>query len=244
MFFMADKETKQLEKELGILRDRAFPFATKETLNRTAFIAQKRYKREIKKDLVTRNKFTEQSIRVEQAKGLNVRNQMSIVGSTADYMEDQEFGGIKTSRGKEGVPIATAYSSGEGRGAQPRKRLPRKPNNLRNINMKHKRRKAKHRKQALLFKVQDAVTSGNRMIYHNFSNGRQGILKVVGGRKGFKRGWPTGARLEMLWDLSKTTVVVPKEPMLKPAFDHAIRMTPRVYRDSLRFQINKHMLFK
>ena len=237
---MADKETKQLEKELGILRDRAFPFATKETLNRTAFIAQKRYKREIKKELVTRNKFTEQSIRVEQAKGLNIRNQMSIVGSVAHYLETVEFGGIKTPRGRTGVPIASSYSSGEGRGAQPRKRLPRKPNKMRNIRLKHKKQKAKSKRQATLIKIKNAVNTGNRTIYLDLPGRGEGIYKVVGGRKGATK----GARLEMLWGMSETSVVIPKQPLLKPAYDHAVRLMPRVYRDSLRFQIKKSMLFR
>lgn len=244
MFSIDDKETKRLENELGILRERALPFATKETLNRVAFLTQKKYQKEIKKELILRNKFTERSIRVEQAKGLNIRNQMSIVGSVAPYMGDQEFGGIKTTTGRKGVPIPTSYSAGLGRGAQPRTKLPRKPNKLRNISMKHKRRKAKNRKQALLFKVQDAVESGNRFVFHNFGNGSQGIFKVIGGRRGFKKGWPAGARLEMIHDLSRMSVSIPKEPMLQPAYLGASVQLPRIYRDSLLYQIKRNNLFK
>jgi len=244
MFRIDDKETKRLEKHLGVLKDRAFPFATKETLNRTAFVAQKMYKRNIQRKLITRNKYTEQSIRVEMAKGLNIRNQMSVVGSTADYMEDQEFSGTKRKTGKHGVAITTSFASGEGRGAQPRKRLAKKKNKMRNIKLKNKKRVAKTAKQALLFKVQDAVTSGNRTIFHRFTNSRQGILRVVGGRKGFKRGWPKGAKLEMIQDLSKATVFIPKTPLLKPAYEKATKQMPRIYRDSLRYQIKKHNILK
>lgn len=243
MFSIDDRETQRLEKQLKTFKKRALPFATKETLNRAAFNAQKGYKREAQKDLTLRNKFTLQSIRVEQAKGLNVRQQISIVGSTAPYMEDQEFGGHKTRKSREGVSIATSYSAGQGDDTRPRTKLPRKPNKLENIKLKTKKRTPKNNKQSLVFKVQDAVESGNRAIYHKFNNGTKGIFRVVGGRKKFKRGWPVGAKIKMVWDMTRPSVRIPKEPMLKPAHKKAASMLPRFYRDSLRFQIKRHNIF-
>jgi len=240
MFSIDDKETKRLEKELGVLRDRAFPFATKETLNRTAFVAQKMYRRNIQRKLTTRNKYTEQSIRVEMAKGLSIRNQMSVVGSIADYMEDQEFSGIKSKTGKHGVAITTSFASGEGRGAQPRKRLAKKKNKMRNIRLTKTRSRAKNKKQAIVLKIKQAINTGNRTIFHDFGNGSRGILRVVGGRKGHTK----GARLEMIQDMSKRTVTIPKTPLLKPAYEKATLMMPRIYRDSLRFQIKRYNILK
>ena len=240
MFSINDKETKQLERDLGRLRDRAFPFATLSTLNQTAFSAQRGYKKEIRKDLVTRNKFTEQSIRVNTAKGLNIRRQMSVVGSTAPYMEDQEFGGVKATRGSQGVPIPSLFASGEGRGSQKAKRLPRKPNKLRNISLKHKRTKSKNRKQANLIKIKTAIATGNRTIFLDFGGRSKGIYRVVGGRKGAT----SGARLEMLWGMERTSVRIPKQPLLRPAYLKASRQMGRVYRSSLRYQIRKFQLFK
>jgi len=240
MFSIDDKETKELEDWLDTLRDKAFPFATKNTLNKTAFVAQKMYRRNIQRKLTTRNKYTEQSIRVKQAKGLNIRNQMSIVGSIADYMEDQEFSGIKSKTGKHGVAITTSFASGEGRGAQPRKKLAKQKNKLRNIRLTKTRSRAKNKKQAIIIKVKQAVNTGNRTIFHDFGNGSRGIMRVVGGRKGHTK----GARLEMIQDMSKKTISIPKTPLLKPAYEKASRMLPRIYRDSLRFQIKRHRLFK
>ena len=47
------------------------------------------------------SEFLERPVVFEKAKGLNMRTMHSITGSTADYMEDQEFGAIKTKRGSE-----------------------------------------------------------------------------------------------------------------------------------------------
>ena len=200
-------------------------------------------KKIIRKTMVTRNKFTVQSIQVEPAKTLNVRNQMSIIGSTADYMEDQEFGAIKTKGGKKGVPIATSYSSGEGQQAQPRRRLPKLQNQLANIQLKRKRRKASTRKQQLIFSVQDAVDTGRKFTYLDLGR-RQGIFRVVGGKKNTKRGWPQGAKLKMVWDLTRQSVVIPRKPWLSPAVDIAVKTVPETYKKALEFQLKRLGLFR
>jgi hypothetical protein len=170
---------------------------------------------------------------------------MAFTGSTEGYMEDQEFGGTKSKGGKKGVPIPTSYASGEGENAQPRRRLPRKPNTLRNIRLQgnKKKRIPKHDNQALLFKVQDAVESGKRMIYHDFG-GRDGILRVLGGRKGFKRGWPKGAQLKMVHDMTEDSVAIPSKPWLAPAVVKTEKFIFNIYSDSLIFQLKKHNLFQ
>jgi hypothetical protein len=243
MFGIDSKEIKRLERDLKFFAKRAYPFATKKTLNDGAFQAQKIARADVQKKMVNRNRYTVQSIRVDQARTLDVNRQMSVIGSTADYMEDQEFGAIKTKSGKEGVSIPTSYSSGEGDNARPRKRLPRKPNRMSSIKLTKNRRRAKNRKQANLFKVQNAVTTGKRIVFMDFGR-KKGIFRVIGGRKKFKRGWPKGAKVRQLHDMSEPSVVIPRNPWLKPAFDEAVRMLPAFYADALRFQLKRNQLFK
>lgn len=244
MFRIDDKNIRKLESDLSTFKRQALPFATRNTLNEVAFTTQRAAKRNVQRGLILRNKFTEQSIRVEQTKTLNIRRQMSIVGSVAPYMEDQEFGGIKRKKGKEGVPIPTAFSAGEGRTNQ-RTKMPRKPNKLQNIKLKRKSKRAMTNKQALLVKVQQAVNSGNRYIFHDFQGSKKkGIFKVVGGRRGIKRGWPGNAKLEMIWDMSEVSVSVPKKPWLAPAITKSEKFLPRIYRKSLEFQLKRHNILR
>jgi len=245
MFGIDDKQIKRYERDLKAFAHRAYPFATKETVNKSAFTAMRIAKMDIAQDLTLRNRFTVQSIRVEQTKTLDVRRQAAIVGSTADYMKDQEFGAIKAKRGKEGIPIATAYSAGQGMGKKPRTRLPRKANKLQNIRLK-KLRTPKNKKQALVLKVQEAVNSGKRNIFHDFGGRKKkGFFRVVGGKRNVKRGWPGNARLKMLYDLSEQTVSIPRRPWLAPAVKKTQKnFMAGIYRESLIFQLKRQGLFK
>lgn len=247
MFDINDKQLKRFESDLKQFAKQAYPFATRNTLNATAFQAQREWKHEISQNMVQRNRFTQQSIRVEQTRELKVRHQAAVVGSTAPYMDEQEFGGVKRARGKEGVPIPTSYSAGQGQ-ARPRTRLPRAANKLARIRLrKGKRRIAKTPKQRLIFAVQDAVNSGRREIFldqDNTAGPRTGIYKVIGGKRGKKRGWPSGAKLKMLYDLSDKAVRIPRNPTLAPAVARARRAIPLIYKSQLIQQLQRRGLFR
>ena len=243
MFEIDDKEIKRFEADLESCGDKAIPYAVRNTLTGVAFGTQKIARNNVTQSMILRNKYTPRTIQVEKAQSLNINHMRSVVGSTVSYMEDQEFGANKTSHRKHGVPIATAYSAGQGQGARPRTRLPRRPNRMVNLSLGRRKRHAKNKKQAVLFSVQDAVLSGNRIVYLEIGN-RKGIFRVVGGRRSFKRGWPKGAGLKMLWDLSYKSVEIPKNPWLKPAFDAGILLIPDIYKRSLEFQLKRFNLFK
>lgn len=237
MFSIDDKDIKKLERDLITFKRRALPFATRATLNSSAFMAQRHSKRNVQRNLILRNKYTEQSIRVQQTKDLNVSRQYSIIGSIADYMEDQEFGGTKTSRGKHGVPLATSYSAGQGRG-KPRTKLPRKPNKLyptSSIRLNKKTKRFKSKRQQNIARIKQAASSGQKFVYLEL-NKREGIFKVTGGKK--------NPKIQMVWDMSRSSVPIPKEPWLKPAFDKAVLFLPRTYRKALRYQLQRHNILK
>ena len=231
MFRIDNSEIDKLQADLEKLKDRALPFATKNTLNEAAFIAQKKSRRFIKRELTLRNKFTVSSIRVEKARTLNIRRQASIVGSTADYMETQEFGGLKESKAKEGVPIPTSYASGQ-QGAIPRTRLPRRPNKLANIRLAKTRFKNVRAKNTA--KIKAAAQSGHKYIFLNLGRSK-GIFKVVGGKR--------KQRIKMVWSLMRRSVRIPAKPWLKPNMVATIPLIPRIYEKSLKFQLKRHRIF-
>lgn len=236
------KELIKLEADLKKFAARALPFATRQTINQAAFETMRGYKAAARNEMVLRNKWTEKSIQVEKSKTLRVSDQAAVVGSIAEYMSTQEFGG--TERGDRGKhkPIATSYAAGQGEHAQPRTRLPRKPNKLSNIQLRRLQgRKAKTRKQAMIFAVQEAVLSGERTVYLDLGR-RKGIFRVIGGRKKFKRGWPKGAKIKMLWDLSRQSVRVPRNPLLGPATTSVQQKMPGYYIDAIRYQLKRHKI--
>lgn len=234
MITIDDKQIKEFERDLKVFASRAYPFATKSTVNSAAFLTQKTARRDINVKMVTRNRFTIQSVRVEQARTLNVSRQVAIVGSTADYMADQEFGGVNVKTGGEGVAIPTGYSAGQER-QQPRTRLPRKPNKLSNIQLKRRRGKAVGRKQRNVQAIKAAARSSNKYVYLDLGN-RKGIFKVIGGER--------RPRLKMVYDLSRVSTPIPKNPWLKPATNDTRHKIPAIYLKALQFQAKRHNLFK
>jgi len=235
MFRISDKEIKQLEGDLKAFAHRALPFATKNTLNTAAFQARTLIQRDIDVKLISRNRFTKQSIRVEQARTLVIPRQAAIVGSIAPYMEDQEFGAVKVSKGKQGVPIATSYAAGQGQDVQPRTRLPRKANTMATIQLRRRRRKGSSRKQRNLIAIKDAATTGRKYVFLDLGR-RQGIFKVTGSKR--------LPKIKMVWDMTRRSVVIPKNPIIKPAFDTVVQRIPTIYRDSIIFQLKRQGLFK
>lgn len=235
MFSIQDRDIKNLEKDLQAFAHRAYPFATRKTLNDGAFQARSIAQADIKSSMTLRNRFTLQSIQVDQARTLRVSRQEATIGSIADYMEDQEFGAVKSKTGSEGVVIATSYSSGEGENATPRTRLPRKPNRMANIQLSKRRKKGAGRKQQNIAAIKGAAKSGRKYVFLDLGRSK-GIFKVTGGKR--------RPKIKMVHDMSRGSVFIPANPWLKPAFDEAARMVPAFYADALRFQLRRHGLFQ
>lgn len=233
MIEIDQKQIKQLERDLKTFKRRALPFATKATVNGAAFATQKTARRDINVKMITRNRFTEQSVRVEQTRTLKINQQIAVVGSIADYMADQEFGGTNRPEG-ENVAIPTGYSAGQEK-QQPRTKLPRKPNKLANIRLKRRRRGATSRKQRNVAAVKAAAQSTNKYVFLDLGK-RKGIFKVVGGKR--------KPRLKMVYDLTRKSTPIPKNPWLKPAVDHTQQKMPAIYFKALQFQAKRHNLFR
>ena len=238
MFKIDAKDIDEFEKHLKTFGKRAYPFASKNTLNRSAFETQKIARRDIDVKMVTRNRFTKQSVQVDQTRTLNVSRQASIVGSIADYMEDQEFGDTRVKSGSEGVSIPTGYAAGQ-ENAQIRTRLPRKGNKLANIRLKRRGRKGKSKKQNNGLKIWQAIATRNRFIFLDLGK-TKGIFKVVGGT----RRNTEAARLKMVADMSSTSVNIPRNPWLRPAVRRVEVLMPGFHIESLRFQLKRLKLFK
>lgn len=234
MFKINTKEIKKFERDLKGFAHKAYPFATKNTVNTAAFRAQKLAKRDIEIKMVLRNSHARQSIQVEQSTTLKVSRQAAVIGSTADYMEDQEFGTTIVSKGKKGVSIPTGYSAGQ-EGQSPRTRLPRKPNKLVNIRLKHSRRKLKTRRARNAARLREAASSGHKYIYLDLGKS-EGIFKVIGGKR--------NPRIKMIHDMSRKSVVIPRNPWLKPVVDTVQVLIPKIYRDALVFQLKRQGLFR
>ena len=235
MIKIDDQQIKDFERDLKFFVIRAYPFATKETVNSAAFKAQTLARQGLEAKFILRNKFTRQSIQVDKAKTLRVSAQAAFVGSIEKYMADQEFGSTRIKGGRKGIPLVTTFASGEGMGVQPRLRLARPTNKLKNIKLSKRKRVGVNAKQRNIIAIRQAAKKTSKFLYLKLGNNKQGIFKVTGGKKNIK--------LRLLHDLTKQSVTITPRPWLGPAVDATVLFIPKIYRDALLFQLRRHNLF-
>lgn len=228
---------KRLEKSLGAFAKKAGPYASREALNKTAFDARADIQSRIGDQLTERNQFTRRSIRVDRTRSLEITTQKATTGSVAEYFDELEEGQRKTPKsGSKSVPLATAYAAGQ-RGI--RTRMPTRRNAMRNLTLRQKALVAKNPKQRNVLLVQDAVNSGRRLLYLELGK-TKGIFRVVGGKAhATKRGWPRGARLKMIYNLSKTSTPRPKQAIFAGMARDIGPVLERNYQRAIDFQLKR-----
>ena len=114
---------------------------------------------------------------------------------------------------------------------------------MKNLTFSKARVRAVSKKQELLLLVRKSVETGQRVFFYDNGRGKKGIYRVLGGRKTVS-GWPKGATIHMLHDLSRVRVYIPKEPWLLPATLKVQKQTNEIYIDQLKRQIEINRLFR
>ena len=188
----------KLREALRSYARRGLPHAARNALNGIAFEARERWQQEMAEAMTLRNTWTTRSVRVVKARGTNVRRMEAVLGSLAAYMATQEEGGQLRKKHKHGVSVPTSVASGEGRGAQPRRKVVRRPNRLPNIHLAT--RIGSSRKQRNVVAIRMAIAAGRKFIFLELER-HQGIFRLSGGKR--------RPRVDMLWDLSRPSVRIP-----------------------------------
>lgn len=232
MFEIDARDVKKYERDLKDFAGKALPFASRAMLTRSAFDARSGAQDNIRENMVNRNRFTLSSIRVQQARGLNIKTQQAVMGSIADYMETQEFGGMESGGGRY-QPIPTSYSAGQGRGVE-RTKLPRKPNRMQAIQLRKRTGPGLSRKAANQAAIKNAAQGGNKFVFLDLGR-RQGIFKVTGGKR--------KPKVQMVWDMSRRSVRIPRTPTIGPATVETRKRMPQFYAEALVQQLRRHKVF-
>ena len=220
------KQIKLYEAQLADM-PKAIAFAGRNMRNDLAFETRRQSLDTIKDRMTLRNKWTERSMGVERARR---PFDDAKVGSRAEYMLDQEFGATNVREGQRGVPLATAYSSGEGETARPRQRLPRARNTLRRLKLPKARIRATSKAQRNRIAVAEAVASGRREVFMDTGR-KQFIARVMGSKR--------NPRVKMLYDLSRRSMSIPANPWHEPSTDEALKRRDRFYAKRLQQQIKR-----
>lgn len=232
MLRVDSEQVRYFERRLANIRQRSIPYAQRQTLNDTAFHARRVAVNQINDRFTLRNKWSERSLGVNRASGLDPRSMQAAMGSTLDYMRDQEFGGANRS------PIPTTAASGEPESARTRRRPVRRANRVSNLQVA-RRVRSRNPKQQVIASVQDSIRHGRRPFILDGPSPQRGIYTVRGGRLGRRRGWPSGARLIMLQSLTRQPVRYRARPWLQPSASLAMQAQPTFYARALQFQLDR-----
>lgn len=221
---------KKLQRDLELFAKKAIPYAARETLNSLAFEQQRNWQGELKKSFILRNQFTVRSIRVERARGLNIRTMEARTGTIAPYLADQEEGATHVKRGKHGEPLPAAAPGAR----KSRKRL--MPRNKRIGSIKILPRVRGSRSRQIGAAVAMAKRRGGKQFaFLQLNRSRRGIFEINPNSK--QRG------VRKVWDLSKPTVRIPPTPTLGRSFKRTVQMSEELGRRAMLFQLKRHKVF-
>ncbi len=192
----------KLTADLAFFASRSIPYAARSAATTMAFQARAIWVQEIESSMTTRNRYTVKSLRVEKATGNRIENIQAVLGSLAPYMAAQEDGRPNQLGGKRAIPTSAAAGQ---RGARPRTKLVRRPNVLSAIHLA-KRGTRGSRAQRNAISMSQAARAGKKFVFLDLQRGR-GLFRIGGGKR--------KPNVTMLWDLSRGSVRVPKNPTLE-----------------------------
>lgn len=219
------RQLKKLVRDLTTTREKAFPYATREFVNSAAFLTRDHFIQRAEATMILRSQWTRRSIQVDKARTLQVSQQVSRVGSVADYMGVQEEGATVGKKGKVGVPIpAAAPGKRATRGrVGPRNRLSAISLMVRGVSGIRQKRNAAA--------IAIAARHGGGVVFLDLGK-RKGLYRISGTKRGIK--------VKKVWDLSKTSVRVPRNPMLEQALAVVRPQLPALAVKAITFQLRRH----
>jgi len=217
------------EKMLGDLetfRKTAVPYAMKAYVNDAAFAARKTWQEMTRSSMKLRSSWTERSIQVDKAK--NLKDPTSVVGSVADYMADQESGAVIRKTGKHGEPIPAAAP-----GARKfRNRTPAR-NQLRAITLVNVPKVGGIRQKRNAVAISKASAAGGGVVFLDLRKNK-GLYRITGTKRDI--------RIRKIWDLSKSSVRIPSNPMLERTIERLEPMLPAMAEEAVLKQLRRHRI--
>jgi hypothetical protein len=232
--YVDTRDFKKLHDHLERFRKRAIPYAARDALNGCAFELRKAWQSEIRTTFTNRNKFTERSIRVEKASGVDLKTMQSRTGSVAAYMGDQEGGGTVKGRGKhKAIPSPAAGGGRAGGTSRPKLVSGRYRHGSITVKSPSLAKYGRRRQNAIVLAI--AIRKHERFALLNRSKGKgRGIFEV----KGLKR----KAKTKLIWNVSKGSVKVKPEPTMQRAISASGWRFEKAIYNALLTQLKRNRL--
>lgn len=228
------------EKDLRLFREKAIPYAVRNTLNDAAFVGRRLWQKKMRKAFTLRNRWTQRSALVERAHGTDLGSMESQLGSAEAYLAQQEEGFVERAKGKHGVPIPTSAAADQD-GANPRTNLVNPTRYLSAINLA-KRPGAVSRQARNYAAMAQAAKAGTRFVLLELRGGKMAIFEASSHLGNVQTG-NDSLTMRMVWDLSRKSVSVDAHPTMSPALDDLLPQLPSIQRRHIIKQLQRAKVF-
>lgn len=236
------KEIEKLEKVLKVFSKVAAPIAFQQALNETATKTRLRAQNNIRDDFTTRNKWSERSVFYSRATGLDVDKMQAEIGSSQEYMAEQETGFTQTSTGKHGIMIPTPAAGGE-TGNRERTRVVQKRYRKNVIKLHKSTVNYGSRMQKNSAEIQASVKAGVRFWYGTLDNksgkNASGMWQIRGSVRKNGKGWLRGLTMRRIYTANERSIVTPKTEWLQPAGEKTLKNFDEYYFKALQRQLER-----
>lgn len=223
---------EEMLDDLRTFREKAVPYAARDTLNSAAFEARRQWGDEIRRTMTTRNNFVAgTALRVEKASLGRLEGMQSKVGTIFEDMPRQEFGATVSGKaGHKGIPGPAA--AGQAAGGH-RTRPVRGANRMSAIRAIHAAKGAT-RQQRNAIAIAMTKRKGGKFVVLERPRGGKGVFAIGGGKR------KTITRL--VWDVSRRSVRIAPHPTLGPALRQVEPMMVRFQEQALLKQLRFHKI--
>lgn len=221
------EDARAFERKLAGMTTRAIPHAVRDALNELAFVARSEWVEVIGARFTLRNRFTERSLRVTKARGTKMDSMQSVVGSTADYMLDQEQGAKKGKRGKHGLAIPTPAAAGQSPKASKRTRQIRRGYYLGAMRVVDRVQGTQRAKNAAAI----AMAKRTGGIAYLETERHKGLYRIMGSKKRPKP--------RMIYSLNESSVTIQPNKTLASALIEANARAPAISIAAMQRQIDR-----
>ena len=229
MTFRVDlHDFKRLTRDLEKVSKVAVPYGVRNGLNALAFEGRRIWQEVLGETFILRNDWTTRRLHVDKATGTTITGMRSVLASPDAYIERRE----ESTTEDHSVP--TGVATGEGRSADPRRRLVRKPNRVSVITLGTRPRTGSNPRQRNAIAVRMAIAAGNPFVFLSLGK-RRGIFRVTGGRR--------TAKVDLVWDTRSKTHHVKAMPTLGPSITRLKVRAPAIMEHAFVDQLRRAKVF-
>jgi hypothetical protein len=224
-------DIEKFEKDLLTYAGKSFPFATRSFVDNSAFKARQIAQKIIPQKMIVRVKQSKSLAVRKSPKTLNVNLQEALVGSTHQWMANQETGITTRTRGKHGVTIPTTVATSDPNNATIRKKRIKQSFFISNIQNLRTNRIGKNRRQRNAIAIDHARRNNEQFAFLEMQRVK-GIFRIYKNK-----------RPMLVYNMNEPIVITPSSHWFEETLKMTATQMPQIYLEAILHQLRRNNLF-